>query len=135
MLLIIFVIFLPIGILLEDCSNRVLEQSVRYDNVGDCDLVTNDVNASSLPKICSVQFELEYDMETPVYFYYELKNFYQNHRRYSASKSYTQLRGDSDADTSDCTPLDTDDDGLELVPCGLFAGSFFEGILFTSEYI
>merc|ERR1719499_1790076 len=37
MLLIIFVIFLPIGILLEDCSNRVIEQSIRYDNIGECD--------------------------------------------------------------------------------------------------
>jgi len=133
MLLIVFVIFLPIGILLEDCSNRVVEQSVRYDNVGDCDLVTNDLNYTELPKLCDFQFELQHDYEVPIYFYYELKNFYQNHRRYSDSKSDAQLRGDSNPDLADCDPLETDDNGDDLVPCGLFAASFFED-RFTMEY-
>jgi len=133
MLLIIFVIFLPIGILLEDCSNRVIEQRVRYDNVGECDDVTSSLNAAALPKFCSVQFEIEYDMETPIYFYYELKKFYQNHRRYSSSKSDLQLQGDSSADTDNCEPLKEDEDGKTLVPCGMFAGSFFED-RFTMEY-
>jgi hypothetical protein len=33
------------------------------------------------------------DMEGPVYVYYELQNFYQNHRRYVKSRSDDQLRG------------------------------------------
>lgn len=129
MLLIIFVIFLPIGILLEDCSNRVIEQTVRYDNVDECDDVTNDLTSTDLPKYCTITFEIEQDMETPLYFYYELRGFYQNHRRYSDSRSDTQLRGDSSADTDTCDPLEVDADGETLVPCGLFAGSFFEGML------
>jgi len=132
MLLIIFVIFLPIGILLEDCSNRVIEQKVRYDNVGGCDDVDSTLGSDDLPKFCEVDFEIEYDMETPIYFYYELVGFYQNHRRYSSSKSYQQLRGDAGADTSDCTPLTEYGDDT-LVPCGMFAGSFFED-RFTMEY-
>lgn len=39
-------------------------------------------------------------MAAPVYFYYQLANFYQNHRRYVKSRSDGQLRGDLSADTS-----------------------------------
>ncbi len=32
-------------------------------------------------------------IETPVYVYYFLEGFYQNHREYARSRSYSQLRG------------------------------------------
>lgn len=47
-------------------------------------------------------------MKAPIYFYYELENFYQNHRRYVKSKSSTQLSGEvislSDAEKY-CDPI------------------------------
>ena len=46
-------------------------------------------------------------MEGPVYVYYELSNFYQNHRRYVKSLSFKQLQGNTDPSyLSDCTPLE-----------------------------
>jgi hypothetical protein len=34
-------------------------------------------------------------MTAPVFVYYELHNYYQNHRLYASSISYRQLGGDS----------------------------------------
>ena len=47
-------------------------------------------------------------LEAPVYVYYQLDNFYQNHRRYVKSRDYQQLMGkprtvDEISDT--CTPI------------------------------
>eukprot|EP00486_Rosalina_sp_Unknown_P003432 CAMPEP_0201567468 /NCGR_PEP_ID=MMETSP0190_2-20130828/7966_1 /ASSEMBLY_ACC=CAM_ASM_000263 /TAXON_ID=37353 /ORGANISM="Rosalina sp." /LENGTH=328 /DNA_ID=CAMNT_0047987499 /DNA_START=33 /DNA_END=1016 /DNA_ORIENTATION=- len=135
MLLIVFVVFLPIGIVLEDCSNRVIEQSIRYDNIGACDQVTADLDHTQLPKTCELNdIELLHDFEPPIYFYYELKNFYQNHRRFTKSKSDPQLRGDGNQEQTSpaCDPLEKYRSDI-IVPCGLFPGSFFED-RFTMEY-
>ena len=45
---------------------------------------------NSLPQ---VNFELVEDVTGPLYVYYELQNFYQNHRRYVKSRSAYQLQG------------------------------------------
>jgi len=134
MLLCVFVVFLPIGIVLEDCSNRVIEQSVRYDTLAECNDVTASLNYTQLPKECQTgDIELLYDFEPPIYVYYELRNFYQNHRRFSSSKSDAQLRGEGNTeDTSQCDPIEKSD-GDTIVPCGLFPGSFFED-RFTMEF-
>lgn len=68
-------------------------------------------------------------MEKPVFVYYELDNFYQNHRRYVKSRSDRQLRGDvvSESQLSDCEPKLKDGDKF-LWPCGLIAHSFFNGL-------
>ena len=80
---------------------------------------------------CGITFNSPTTMKAPVYVYYELTNFYQNHRRYVRSKSDGQLEGrvfTSAADTalSDCAPLISDGSRV-LHPCGLIANSFFNG--------
>jgi hypothetical protein len=75
--------------------------------------------------------------------YYELGNFYQNHRRYVKSRSYNQLMGqeiemvkaEKDCDpiilNSDLAPNTKAVDGSDLIqddiayPCGLIAKSVF----------
>ena len=89
-------------------------------------------------------------MSHPVYFYYQLNNFYQNHRIYVKSKSADQLDGSNlsiDDVNSDCYPIVTMNDlgrTKELLaltssyladnynsttvvanPCGLIAKTFF----------
>ncbi len=73
--------------------------------------------------------------------YYQLDNFYQNHRRYVKSRSFNQLNGKwiTDKDLNDCDPIKRNSDvgiakslnGTILdpnepaAPCGLVAKSFF----------
>lgn len=89
-------------------------------------------------------------MDGPVFVYYELHNFYQNHRRYVKSKSVNQLQGEniSSTDFSDCKPVVTykdlrkyrvipsefkDEDNAW--PCGLIAASYFNGMIISSRRI
>lgn len=39
-------------------------------------------------EICTIIFEVEDRMEGPIYFYYQLNNFYQNHRRFALSRNW-----------------------------------------------
>ncbi|XP_061350439.1 putative ALA-interacting subunit 2 isoform X3 [Gastrolobium bilobum] len=64
-------------------------------------------------------------MRAPIYIYYQLDNYYQNHRRYVKSRSDLQLlHGLGYNGTSSCKPLQSSDN-LPIVPCGLIAWSLF----------
>ncbi|XP_010244716.1 PREDICTED: putative ALA-interacting subunit 2 [Nelumbo nucifera] len=64
-------------------------------------------------------------MEAPIYIYYQLDNYYQNHRRYVKSRDDRQLLyGLKYNDTSSCKP-EQSNNGLPIVPCGLIAWSLF----------
>jgi hypothetical protein len=45
-------------------------------------------------KICSKSFEVTETMKAPVFLYYELENFYMNHRKFVKSKVWKQLKGE-----------------------------------------
>eukprot|EP00958_Prasinococcus_capsulatus_P010366 scaffold1009_cov375-Prasinococcus_capsulatus_cf.AAC.9 len=75
-------------------------------------------------------------MDSPVFVYYELDNFYQNHRRYVSNREDRQLSGEDlgESATSACEPqqqLPEDEFGDEpfsnrsINPCGLIAWSNF----------
>lgn len=120
------VLFLCLGAPVTKSSGDAVEQAVRYDN-----RCPEDGSA------CEVDVVVEEAMEAPVYLYYRLTNFHQNHRRYVKSRSDPQLRGESvdSGDMRDCLPLRKYGDGeapanatldpLFLYPCGLVANSFF----------
>lgn len=78
---------------------------------------------------CILQFNIPEDMKPPVLFYYQLNNFYQNHRRYVNSFSPEQLKGDlldvAAVGSSNCKPLGDAGDGKAYYPCGLIANSMF----------
>jgi hypothetical protein len=99
---------------------------------------------------CQIQVNIDRDVDEPVFIYYQLENFYQNHRRYVKSRSNKQLLGevpelpinqDEIEDVlSDCAPIYTNKDAERTVaadgvtvldpnaaahPCGLVAKSFF----------
>lgn len=102
-------LFVPIGVVVLNASQSVVEYTIPYGDVH------NETKT----------FNIEQDMAQPVYFYYKLENFYQNHRRYVKSRSDEQLRGEPDAETSKCTPLEKNSAGEVYYPCGLIAGSYF----------
>merc|ERR1719400_1667033 len=102
-----------------------------------CQEVVNVVNATITdpPKnpncTCIVEIEIEADMEKPVYMYYGLTNFYQNHRRYVKSRSEAQLLGKIETKTAkgDCEPfamgVNVNGAAKPIVPCGAIANSLF----------
>lgn len=102
---------------------------------------------------CRITFRIEKHMKAPIYLYYQLENFYQNHRRYVQSRSDAQLRGDATASTSDCSPLTMSGTGINkynstaetpigsnqtdyiLMPCGLIANSLFNDIFWVNKLV
>ena len=86
---------------------------------------------------CRIQFYVPDELKTPVLLYYQLTNFYQNHRRYVKSFDQAQLNGEhrdnSSIDASDCDPLQLGEDGKAYYPCGLIANSMFNDTIFSPE--
>lgn len=81
-------------------------------------------------RTCTIEYTLPKDFGAPVYLYYRLTNFYQNHRRYVKSLDLDQLRGqflsNETIANSVCNPLTTNDTtGVAYYPCGLIANSIF----------
>lgn len=80
--------------------------------------------------VCTIQFHIPNDIGPPVYLYYRLTNFYQNHRRYVKSLDTDQLKGqfldNSTIGGSACDPLKIDPVTQKAYyPCGLIANSIF----------
>lgn len=83
-------------------------------------------------QVCRIQFHIPHQVKGPIYLFYHLENFYQNHRRYAKSFSEDQIQGKA-ASISDienavginCQPLSVNEDGVPYYPCGLIANSMF----------
>lgn len=102
-------VFLAVGVLLQKLADGVVELRQEY---------TNEPG--------QITFNVTKDMEPPIWVYYELTNFYQNHRSYVQSREDIQMRdGTETADKlSKCRPWITTD-GRVNYPCGLVARSVF----------
>lgn len=129
MFLLIGAIFIPVGLVSLHASQNVVEIVERYD--AECipeKYQSNKVayiRDSSIPKNCTRYLKVHKHMKAPIYVYYQLDNFYQNHRRYVKSRSDQQLlHGLKYNDTSSCKPEQLNN-GLPIVPCGLIAWSLF----------
>lgn len=90
----------------------------------------NDSFGDEIPT-CHIQFNLPKTLDPPLYMYYHLTNFFQNHRMYLESYDLEQLKGIAVTPgdiASDCSPLDFSghgDDRKIIYPCGLIANSYF----------
>jgi len=130
-------LFIVLGFVIKAASDSVVEYSVQYDGAGaaaSAAACALPANSSGATRACTLTIQVAVDMPAPVFVYYELDNFFQNHRRYVKSRSDTQLAGTfaasaSDPNVADCAPLVTTTaaDGTTklLHPCGLIAMSFF----------
>ncbi|KAJ6684170.1 CDC50/LEM3 FAMILY-RELATED [Salix viminalis] len=94
--IVVGVVFIPIGLASLYASEHVVEIVERYDK--DCippDYRNNSlhyIQTSETDKNCTMTINVPKLMKSPVFIYYELDNFYQNHRRYVKSRSDKQLR-------------------------------------------
>lgn len=117
------VIFIPIGAIILDASSQVVEYEYSYWDKCQFDPRANDTSGRTCPHTMEVRIMA--DMKAPVYMYYKLTNFYQNHRRYVKSREDKQLRGDVSAPLTACDPLIKANETHSLYPCGLIANSYF----------
>ncbi|KAM7524881.1 hypothetical protein LguiA_014783 [Lonicera macranthoides] len=121
--------FIPVGLVALHASQSVIEIVDRYDTECIPEPFKGDklayIKDRSLPKNCSRYLKVLKHMKAPIYIYYQLDNYYQNHRRYVKSRSDQQLlHGLKKGDTSSCRPEDSNH-GHPVVPCGLIAWSLF----------
>jgi len=138
---VIGIAFVAIGVGLLHFSNELLEFQADYtqcksikDSDKPCwqvvnDSIANNEAGSNEPCVCEVEIEVTDEMKKPVYMYYGLTNFYQNHRRYVKSRDESQLLGDvKKTPNTDCKPfdeMDVDGKKVPIVPCGAIANSLF----------
>lgn len=128
--MVVGIIFIPIGVVTLLASNSVVEIVHRYDldclpNLTSKAERVSYIQNATLNHFCNVTLTVPKKMKHPVYVYYELTNFYQNHRRYVKSRNDQQLRGDKVTNLDSCKPLDKTANGSSIVPCGLIAWSLF----------
>ena len=123
-------VFLIVGIWMYQLANSAQKITVRYDD--EC------------PQgLCDLTVTVSERMEGPVYAFYQLDDFFQNHRRYIKSYSLDQLRGEEISNEKDCNPAITNADmGVTLAadgvtqldpdavayPCGLIAKAYLKSM-------
>jgi len=133
------IVFIPLGAVMHYKSTEVIEYKFQYDGPGtDSQFDSCRVYEKNSGSTCTITFNIEEKMQAPIYVYYQLSDFYQNHRQYVKSRNTDQLRGTvytSKSALSDCSPLETNG-SLILSPCGLIANSLFNDVirLKTSNY-
>lgn len=141
---VIGIIFVPVGVTLKEQSDRVVEYKCQYDGAGSgnsssCTISPSCHMTSAMllelngadPDVCTIDVAVGDDMDGDVFVYYELHNFYQNHRRYVKSRKDLQLLGEmfySKSELQDCDPLTMKNDQI-LSPCGLIANSLFNDVI------
>lgn len=123
------VIFIPVGLVSLRASQSVVEIVDQYDTECIPEAFRSNkvayIKDSSIPKNCSRFLKVQKHMKAPIYIYYQLDSYYQNHRRYVKSRSDQQLlHGLKYDDTSSCKPEEFSN-GHPIVPCGLIAWSMF----------
>ena len=110
-------------------ANAIEAPAYHHQNVSEfMDPDWRNPNNLSIPQ-CVLDFTVPSTMKGPIYMYYRLTNFYQNHRLYIKNYDPFQLLGNRISPSllkTNCGPLDTRD-GKVVYPCGLVANSMFNG--------
>ncbi|KAG5185530.1 CDC50/LEM3 family [Tribonema minus] len=128
------VFFILLGSGLYAVNGNAQDYEFQYDGNG-ADSTDCEITTANEGKNCTISFTLTKDLPAPIYVYYELHNFYSNHRKYVQSFSQDQLLGSQISDLSACTPLERNGD-LTLSPCGLIANTLFNDIItVTSDQV
>ena len=136
---VIGIAFVPIGVGLMYFSNQVHEVVVDYTDCVSADQTRAEQRCSDAiadpnwdeNNICVCELPVnigETSWAGPVYMYYGLTNFYQNHRRYVKSRDDKQLYGQlaPEGPSNDCAPFQQNNKTKKFyAPCGAIANSMF----------
>lgn len=107
------------------------EMKLDYTNAGSCNICFDkrkNVSNAAEPCSCNVPFTIDKKFKGDVFFYYGLRNFHQNLRRYMDSRDNAQMVGrlqSLKSPSSYCSPFSNDGNGLPIAPCGAVANSMF----------
>lgn len=133
-------IFVPVGVKLNQISNDVVEVKRQYDAYDDPDALCGINSTANARRKCSVTLTVPKDMAPPIFLHYEIDNFYQNHKRYEASRSDAQLLGStaslSEREANDCHPLyRVGNPPITIHPSGLIANTLFNDVITLSPSV
>ncbi|XP_067265876.1 transmembrane protein 30C [Chanodichthys erythropterus] len=136
---ILSLVCLFLGIWLLITVENTYELKVDYTNAGTCErcfeMRKHAIHTRTTCE-CLVNFYVPKTFSGDVFFYYGLRNFHQNLRRYMDSRDDTQMVGRKNnlkAPSSYCAPFDYDANGVPIAPCGAVANSRFNDS-FTVRY-
>jgi hypothetical protein len=97
------IVCIPLSLTLFQANAAAVDITMRYDDKGPCSFrysATGAFRYVASPEevwqtgcVKNVQFRISKPLKAPVYLYYGLDNFFQNHRRFTNSKSDAQLAG------------------------------------------
>jgi len=147
------IVFIPIGIVLKMQGDGVFESTSVYDgkvtdvataNLG-CRISTQNEGYHAIQngtaKTCTLSFTFTKDLPAgaTVEVFYQLTDFYQNHRRYVKSRSDDQVAGKFVSPSTLSTLCDPNasyvaPEGRVYAPCGLIATSVFNDAFFLKEF-
>ncbi|GBG70467.1 hypothetical protein CBR_g6595 [Chara braunii] len=152
------IVFIPLGVIFLASASSVVEVVIQYDDkcwdqwsinlsasLNSSSLTSlppswnfsrsadreNYIRDTTTPKTCNLSVVLPHTMKSPIFVYYEVSRFYQNHALYVRSVSTVQLLGRNvtDADLMDtCSPqalVNISGRTEAIRPCGLIAWSNF----------
>ncbi|XP_017265728.1 transmembrane protein 30C [Kryptolebias marmoratus] len=128
---------LGVWLLLTVQSTR--EVKLDYTEHGACERcfqMRKNVSFAGEPCTCEVNFSIGKQFKGDVFFYYGLKNFHQNLRRYMDSRDDGQTVGRKNKlknPSGYCEPFARDSNGVPIAPCGAVANSMFNDT-FTLTY-
>nr|XP_019953623.1 PREDICTED: cell cycle control protein 50A-like [Paralichthys olivaceus] len=124
---IIGLVFIGIGVALFVTSQSITVLEIDYTGVEKNSPCFQCSNTDVKNCVCKVEFSIDKLFEGPLFFYYGLSNYFQNYRKYGASKDLSQLSGDLqnfNDPTDECAPY-AYDNKKPIVPCGAIANSMF----------
>lgn len=93
-----------------------------------CFEMRKNVSYAAQTCTCTVKFKTEKAFKGDVFFYYGLRNFHQNLRRYMDSRDDGQMVGRKNKlknPSTYCEPFMKDPSGHPIAPCGAVANSIF----------
>lgn len=132
---VIGILFLPIGIglfLTSESINEIILDYTECKYKQKPPVPIRSWSYSDENKQCTLDFNIFEKFEKPVYMYYRLTSFYQNHRLYIKSYDADQLgstkRLPPSQLNSNCDPIRAIEQDRQYYPCGLIANSFFSDI-------
>ncbi|XP_054470513.1 cell cycle control protein 50B isoform X2 [Anoplopoma fimbria] len=122
--------FIGIGVALFVTSRSIQVLEIDYTGVETSHPCFTCSDPDVKKCVCQLDFTIDSLFKGPVFFYYGLNNYFQNYRKYGASKDDDQLSGDlsnfkSPSDTCSPYEYDSNNNDKPIAPCGSIANSMF----------